>query len=493
VRIPMASQFAPHGHFEVLHSSPEFPRTVVAGNSRAHSSVPSRDEGDDLGGDGAKKHCCLSGFEYWHNVAMGRIFALPDAVYNPESWFGTIFVCNGSVLPQVLVRVLAWVAWAYFVFILQQTYPENPELMVHSDAGPKVFSSLAIFFTIFRLSSAHGRYREGVLVYECTIDAIRSIIAKVISHMDKKGNRATKEEDLRAHNQSKLDMLRFSIVTGLLMKVQGRLSRVEDAEPRSRVNLIGLDVQRIRGLLYEDEFEALRKIARWDNWEKVPKSKMSLSDAFFSFLECEDSFSRCDKEQFPIYNWGLQHLRRHIGVTCFHKEMMAHGFVERMLNLFEANLETLQASGTGMLNAAIIPVPVAYVQMARLSLLMMLLVFPFQLAPADGLFSNIFFPSMVSLVFNCLDSICTHMEDPHGDDASDLKLATPLQDLECELMTQLEETSDPVFHAFVWKGLPPGDEWLLPREVTKYLCLWSECEAADALEVDVRSDAWLVG
>merc|ERR1712137_892770 len=116
-----------------------------------------------------------------------------------------------------------------------------------------------------------------------------------------------------------------------------------------------------------------------------------------------------------------------------------------------------------MLNAAIIPVPLAYIQIARLLLVTFLLVFPFQISADEGLCVNIIFPGMIALVFKCMDQICTNMEDPHGDDASDLKLVTPLQDIEWELITQLEETADPVFDKFVWRYLPEGDEWLLPR------------------------------
>ena len=79
---------------------------------------------------------------------------------------------------------------------------------------------------------------------------------------------------------------------------------------------------------------------------------------------------------------------------------MVHGFVERMLNLFESNIEVLEASGTAMLNAATIPVPLAYVQMARLLLISFLFVFPFQLNPDEGVYTNIRVGEIITSYFS---------------------------------------------------------------------------------------------
>merc|ERR1712232_399089 len=183
--------------------------------------------------------------------------------------------------------------------------------------------ALAIFFTIFRLSSAHVRYRDGVVCYETCANSLRGIVRKIVSHMDKKGNPAKELRDVESTSQSKLDMLRFTIVTGILIKLQGRLAHVDDQLSRSHVRLIELDMMRLRGLLYEVEFEQLKKVAGWRGWKK----------------ESDDSFTRTEKYKFPLYNWGLQHLDRFIGVACYHKQVMVHGFVERMLNLFEHDIE----------------------------------------------------------------------------------------------------------------------------------------------------------
>merc|ERR1712137_718951 len=128
-----------------------------------------------------------------------------------------------------------------------------------------------------------------------------------------------------------------------------------------------------------------------------------------------------------------------------------------------------------------------YMQMTKFLILLFQVLFPLEIPSHDGIFPNLFFPSILAVIFYGMDLMCLDMENPFGDDASDLKIVTPLCDVEVEIMQLLEDKHDQIRDCFVWYTVPAEDEWLRPRKVDKFLSLGSERSAMKHIERRLRS------
>jgi len=418
--------------------------------------------------------CLVNHFRLVNNLARGRHWALPDPTYDPKAFLQTCLAHNGSIIPEVANVTVAWGCWAYFIYHLQVVHGWELKLTT----GPKFFSGFVIFFTIFRIQAAYKRYLEGLGVVQTILDTIRAITSSIALYMDMKTPSSTPEE-VAARVEVKVDMLRWSLLSILLMKVQSRLTHSAGSSIGiDFFRLLRLDLARCRGLLREDEYEEVEELIGIREWPTVRG------------WWCQEDEVSLPETSPQLPNWCINRLRSLVASQCISNQSK-HGFIERLLNVFEGEMKTLQHCANKMFFTGSIHTPLAYVQMGRVLLLVFEAFFPMMIDPAEGLFANVFFPCVVALIFHGLDEICTDMEDPYGDDPGDIKLVTPLQDVEFELACLLEDNQDPALEKFAWRKVPAGDEWLAPRKVRKYLCLRSELVAAEALETSIRQqDFW---
>eukprot|EP00929_Paragymnodinium_shiwhaense_P025215 TRINITY_DN15311_c0_g1_i1.p1 TRINITY_DN15311_c0_g1~~TRINITY_DN15311_c0_g1_i1.p1 ORF type:complete len:442 (-),score=108.53 TRINITY_DN15311_c0_g1_i1:179-1504(-) len=404
-------------------------------------------------------------------IATGGGASVTDFEYDPRSWTETLFTIRGSVVPEIIQPLTICVIYSYVAYAVQCHLHYELDFR----EGPKFFSALSIFFMIFRLQSAHKRYLEGRRHTGKCMDLIRSMIGKTISYLGKAKKVA--DEQKEKVEQSKVDMLRLSLLTGILLKLQNRLGRHSSLD-QALAKCVLLDISRIRGLLYEKEYEYLRGLVgvSEDTIETIRET-----------CACSLSFEGSGKVRIQLTVYAIHRLRDLIGDLV----LTLKAFPERVLNAFESDLCGLQDVYTSMCMKAEVPDPVNYVQLARLTLITFVMLFPWQIDYREGILINVFFPSIISLIFLGIDIISTNFEDPHGDDISDVKILTPLHEVEKEMMMQLDIADDPARHYFAWRSVPADDGWLRPRNVKSYLCLVSERKAAEALERNARSGAWI--
>merc|ERR1712137_1073925 len=233
------------------------------------------------------------------------------------------------------------------------------------------------------------------------------------------------------------------------------------------------DLMRTRGLLHEKEYEVVQELISTGGWSN-----------FTTGCCCPET--RYDhtsiNRQCGLANWALQQLRHRVARFTVRQ----HGTVERVLNLITSDIAILQKHSTKIGQSAAIPVPLDYMQMTKFLIMLFRVLFPLQIPPEAGMFTNLFFPAVLAVIFYGMDLMCTDMEDPFGDDTSDVKIVTPLWDVEVETMRFFEDKADNVQDCFTWHVLPKTDEWLRPRKVTKFLCLESQRKAMERLERHLR-------
>eukprot|EP00929_Paragymnodinium_shiwhaense_P012850 TRINITY_DN12073_c0_g1_i2.p1 TRINITY_DN12073_c0_g1~~TRINITY_DN12073_c0_g1_i2.p1 ORF type:complete len:242 (+),score=55.84 TRINITY_DN12073_c0_g1_i2:478-1203(+) len=237
---------------------------------------------------------------------------------------------------------------------------------------------------------------------------------------------------------------------------------------------------RIRGLLYKNEYDYLQKLCGIED-DESPTSWITREGGCCCWRTY--GFSSERKLKLPMY--GLHLMREAVQRSVF-----GGAFPERCLNLFEKDLHGLQLIYTAMIMKGELQDPMNYVQLARWMLLLFVLLFPWQIDAAEGMFMNVFFPTIVAIIFFAMDAISVNFTDPHGDDVSDIKILPPLHGIEGEMMMMLHERDDPAWQAFCCRHVPLDDAWLRPRRAYTYLCLRSELDVAQAEEQQVRSEAW---
>lgn len=406
------------------------------------------------------------------NVIRNRRFATPDEAYDSSNdW--EVMRQPGTILPRVMWRVIFWTCYAYIVYYVQVHYGYHISL----GSGSKFFYTFTSFFIVFRLNGAYQRYCAALVTVQEITDAIRNIIGSTVAYMDVKSP-ATKEEDIAQTNEWKVDTIRFALVYGFTVKLQSRMRHAASVGFLSAQDkeLVDFDLMRTRGLLHEKEYEVVQELISTGGWSN-----------FTTGCCCPET--RYDhtsiNRQCGLANWALQQLRHRVARFTVRQ----HGTVERVLNLITSDIAILQKHSTKIGQSAAIPVPLDYMQMTKFLIFLFQVLFPLEIPAKDGFFTNLFFPSILAVIFYGIDMMCTDMEDPFGDDSSDLKIVTPLLDVEVETLQLLEDKNDPIRSRFVWHPVPDDDEWLRPRMVTKFLSLQSERPAMELLEKQLRGNS----
>lgn len=391
-----------------------------------------------------------------------------DEAYDASSDMGVLRQ-PGTILPRIIWRLAFWTLYAIFVEHMKGYHFHAPLFSLPS------IVSFASVFIVFRLQSAYRHYCEGLVCVQEIVDAIRDMIGSTIAYMGMK-SRATDSKDVTQANGWKVDIIRFSLLFGATVKMQTRLKYAAafghlNAQQKEFAEF---DLMRARGLLRADEYEVVKKLIPVEGWTEYWSGCCCCRKATYR----RKRIRRCG-----IANWALQQLRLRIA----HITVAKHGPVERVLMTLNDDIGALQKHSTRMSQYATIPLPLDYMQMTKFLTILFQVLFPLEIPSRDGCFASIFFPIILSFIFCGMDVMCTDMEDPFGDDPSDLKVVTPLWDVEVETMQLLEDRSEDIQDCFAWHELPAEDDWLRPRYVARFLTLESERFAMEQIERRLRS------
>jgi len=413
----------------------------------------------------------------------------------------TIFALNGSVIPQALSYVILWAIYDCILYALKlhldqgfaqsgrmttgwirryhdsnETHTSTPNThKLNKEFDTRVFiTSFITVFMVFRLKSAHGRYCRGLKIVGSLTDNVRTIIHIAITYTNVKAIASTSEQ-IEELIRLRKDIIRFSLVSVVLTKLASRIVHCHNTNLQEEVaRCIKLDMARCRGLLSKFEFDNLD---RWLDFGSVQAEDRCCSGGGFQ-LDM-NSFS-----SISLPCWAIHHLRNCVAKACFGSSQYA--LPARMIATLEKCLGSMQQGATFIFMAGQIPVPLSYSQMGKLLLLLFNCTFPMDVHPEHGISANIVMPLLMALMFHGIDCIACELDDPYGDDHCDVKLLTPLHQVEAELFFLLANFRDPTFHEFTWRDVPEDDQWLRPRRVTEYLCLRSELAPAEDLEAHAR-------
>jgi len=289
---------------------------------------------------------------------------------------------------------------------------------------------------------------------------------------------ATKPEDVAQTNEWKVDVIRFALVYGFTVKLESRLRHATTIGylAEEDKHLIDFDLMRARGLLHAQEFEIVKSLMQKEQWKEYTVGSPCNPETRYDHLDVRTE--RCG-----LAVWALQQIRHRIAQFTVAK----HGTVERVLSFLGGDMRQMQRNHTKILMFAAIPVPIDYMQMTKLLIIFFQIFFPIGIPSHDGVFVNLFFPAILVFIFYGIDIMCSDMEDPFGDDPSDIKIEAPLWEVEVETMQLLQDRCSDVKHRFSWYPVPTDDEWLRPRKVERFLVLESERSAVQEMEKELRN------
>lgn len=98
--------------------------------------------------------------------------------YDPHNWHGHLFAIRGSMVREILVRVMACVVWSAVVVLLHSQYPALAiPLSLHTLVG----TALGLLL-VFRTNASNDRYWEGRRLWGGIVNTCRNLAreAKVL-------------------------------------------------------------------------------------------------------------------------------------------------------------------------------------------------------------------------------------------------------------------------------------------------------------------------
>jgi len=97
--------------------------------------------------------------------------------YDPHDWRSHLFDIRGSMLPEIIGRVITCVAWAALVTIAHEVLPKSIPgftLAVPSTLHALVGGALALLL-VFRTNSSYDRFWEGRKLWGGMVNECRNL------------------------------------------------------------------------------------------------------------------------------------------------------------------------------------------------------------------------------------------------------------------------------------------------------------------------------
>jgi len=145
-----------------------------------------------------------------------------------------------------------------------------------------------------------------------------------------------------------------------------------------------------------------------------------------------------------------------------------YGYYERTMNLNEVLLQKLSEAYEHMDQLVMMPTPLLYIQGCKILLCMYLVVAPMSIDNAAGVWGNVVLPVFLGVTFYGFEIVAEKMENPIGDDTSDLNLLELIHSLEVEAkhIFNLSERDAPAL-AKSWHTLGAKFDLVKPAQNTE--------------------------
>jgi len=131
------------------------------------------------------------------------------------------------------------------------------------------------------------------------------------------------------------------------------------------------------------------------------------------------------------------------------------GLPERMLNCVAEMMQTARESMADLQTVVAQPLPLAYIQHCHGLLVMFALAYPLSINPDDGFINNVLMPTVIFAAMTGIEIISGLLENPLGDDETDLNLMDHVHALEasCQLDFEMSERYQHTMQEAAWKPL----------------------------------------
>lgn len=396
--------------------------------------------------------------------------------YNAASWTDVIFRWEGTTIQACCNKLGLFFVYLVSAFLLEEFLDMNfGNAFKHSE----IWGKCLCFLIVFRANSSYKRYWEGRMHAVEFYSNLRSLVMLACGLF--RGGQGQylwnrrcgedgfnlpwkqsldDEDDYRA-SHARMDVVRFAIAAAVGLKIHLRMSssgyydgELDDYD-KWRLNW---DRMRLRTLMTEEEFGEVDRAIHveetheemqllWSTGKTEPQvfhERKAPKHPNGSFLvSMEPSY----RQLLVIINFLLMSIKLHANEP--------YGFKERFLPEFIKMSTMLMRSQDRVNTALCTPLPLPYVNLVRLLLSLYLLSVVFYIQHEDGIWANVFMPTVAALALLGIDQIGTELENPFGDDANDLDVQEMICTFEKEMLRFLELSGDSSARScFVWLPVP---------------------------------------
>lgn len=347
--------------------------------------------------------------------------------YEPENFFGTIFSCEGSVMPKVLLRAVliggasgALAAWIESESCGDPGMPGHaddclfgelfgPILVPEKPHVPSWTSYIGVFvglLLVFKTNLAYSRIDHGTALMGALSHDCRTIASQACGFIG---------GDVAGATELREELCRLSLLLMVLV-----VRRICDSDSEL-VKPGGKLAQFESELLAEGEAEKLEAVKAATEagacyWTDIPTDNENQVD------------KRDADSHIPVLAlWCRTRLQRAFKENRISAPMQGH--MDSTITGFLINYQ-------GLRKIATVPIPFPYAQMVKICLLMYLTAAPFFMV-ADYKWLTVPLNILLSMVLLGIDEISVEIEDPFGDDPNDINLLKVLRKMDADVSTLL--------------------------------------------------------
>lgn len=410
--------------------------------------------------------------------------------YDNKSWWRTALYPNFAFLHNLfpaVIGVFCWSAISYYLCVAT-------DFRV-SRRGFIVFGSAVSFLTVFRVQKSYDHYMESKTAVAAMTNDARDLMRIVLfCTREQKKAYASGEvwscpsPDLR---ECWINTIRLTVALMVCVTIYSRTAynMVTPGLRQLSTKLnrqVEFDLSRLRGLVYEEEFELIQKnlfviseavpdnkrktyrgLANWIHYIQCIVSssyganvhfKHRLSPAKFSTMDhhfvTDPSSERNDGKPFRNLPFSRS-IRKEstdfssndssiiVVVACLlTRELHRHvatdyGYYERSFNVFDAKMFSLMGHFQFIMMNVTMPFPIILAQLNKIALLLFVVTCPFVIDTDLGAFANIFYPTVIAFIYFSIEAAAIEIEVCFGEDDNDMNILDSVHQVECECVQML--------------------------------------------------------
>mmetsp|Transcript_60032 Transcript_60032/g.172320 ORF Transcript_60032/g.172320 Transcript_60032/m.172320 type:complete len:553 (+) Transcript_60032:132-1790(+) len=367
--------------------------------------------------------------------------------FTPGAWLGTIFVFYGGVLPRLVVPCFLY---SIYCCILYQVCARTG-FSLPAD-GQKLIAGCTTFLLVFRVNQCYNRLIKAQDLVVNALCSLRSVVFSACAYTTHAGpKRATwGEAEHEASVLLKVHVVRLAVAVAVSLKFHSRMAEMfngpSDVE-KGKVWHALADLVRIKGLLtageavliekacglYEEEAKLIAAC-----WSKVPSGPSLRVDLGRSRKCSQEAMGR--RRLFGQDDGGEDHggtpvplvLLQVLRGFLMHPLDKPWGYPERFLNSNEMHLANAARAFEGLSQLILIPMPLPYLQLSKLLLCTFVLTYPLAVDMEHGIWGNVIEPVMLCMALAGFEIVSDCMENPLGDDPSDISVYEMIHEFEVE-------------------------------------------------------------